>query len=611
MNEFIPRSKTEVTAKQSMFFSRAMPWVYFGFLFLILPFTFTPDTLDYILPIRMLITAMWLLLLLIMVVFSGDGQKIRIHPFAYGWGGFFLISMLSLTKAINISEGWIDLIEWMELGLTVWMGVIVLKQKQAVRLMCKLAILCGIGLSLSGIIQLIEPRFLIMPGGEMPYGTMSSKNLLASALFMLLPFIVYGFKYWKFLGGASIIIVLIGFWITQSRAVGLALLVTLLSSGLLLAYFHKELGIWEQLKLNLKKIARLSLVITLAFGTIGLVWFLSQDKIQMENSFRERKHLWEKTTHIIADQPILGVGAGNWKLHLPAEGMGDMMYYAQEGTTHYARPHNDFLWVWAETGILGLIGYLSLFILAFWLGVKMLKALETKHKILVLLLLSVLAGYLVIANVSFPKERIFHQLCLGVYAAILIVLFPFGKEVYHSLVSKAVQVISFVILIGLIVVCYSRFQSDQLARQAVDLREKNPQKAIQLIDRAKTGFYTLDPAVTPLYFYRGTANFSLQKTDEAFKDFKKAEQTHPNHMHVLNNLGTCYELRKNHEKAIAYYQKALHISPGFDDARINLGAAYFNKGDYQSALKTLKQVQSKDQRLQPYLKAVRTKLKKN
>jgi tetratricopeptide (TPR) repeat protein len=66
------------------------------------------------------------------------------------------------------------------------------------------------------------------------------------------------------------------------------------------------------------------------------------------------------------------------------------------------------------------------------------------------------------------------------------------------------------------------------------------------------------------------ANFLLGHRAQALDDFKKAYAHHPNHIHVLNNLGTCYALLQHPEKAIEFYLKALEISPGFERCLINL-----------------------------------------
>ena len=69
---------------------------------------------------------------------------------------------------------------------------------------------------------------------------------------------------------------------------------------------------------------------------------------------------------------------------------------------------------------------------------------------------------------------------------------------------------------------------------------------------------------------QGNGEFFTGSPGNALDDFKKAYAHHPNNIHVLNNLGTCYALLQHPEKAIEFYRKALEISPGFERCLINL-----------------------------------------
>ena len=128
------------------------------------------------------------------------------------------------------------------------------------------------------------------------------------------------------------------------------------------------------------------------------------------------------------------------------------------------------------------------------------------------------------------------------------------------------QILTFSVFVGIV-----RFKSEIHTRHALAARHLNYwDLVIREIDRANSWFYTLDPASTPLMWYKGMANFSQGRRAQALDDFKKAHQHHPNHIHVLNNLGTCYALLQHPEKAIEFYRKALEISPGFKRSLINL-----------------------------------------
>ena len=135
---------------------------------------------------------------------------------------------------------------------------------------------------------------------------------------------------------------------------------------------------------------------------------------------------------------------------------------------------------------------------------------------------------------------------------------------------------------------------------------------ISEIDKGYSIFATVDPMSTPLKWYRGEANFLMNNIPQALEDFKQAYKAHPYHIHVLNNLGSCYEIGGDHDKAVFYYKKALKIFPEFEEALINLGATYYNSGRYEEAYETLSRCDTNTQnpRLRQYLDIVKKKLEK-
>ena len=54
---------------------------------------------------------------------------------------------------------------------------------------------------------------------------------------------------------------------------------------------------------------------------------------------------------------------------------------------------------------------------------------------------------------------------------------------------------------------------------------------------------------------------------------------------MYNNLGTAYYLKKDYDKAVASYQKAIEIDPGYAAAHNNLAVFYQAAGAYDLAIK--------------------------
>ena len=116
-------------------------------------------------------------------------------------------------------------------------------------------------------------------------------------------------------------------------------------------------------------------------------------------------------------------------------------------------------------------------------------------------------------------------------------------------------------------------------------KDQNWSKIVSEVKSSQNSlFFDLSNTSTPLHWYSGLANFNQNKTNNAFLDFKRAYEINPNHVHVINNLATCYELKGNTDKAINLYKKAIDIMPTFTQASVNLAAIYFNQKRYVNSL---------------------------
>jgi tetratricopeptide (TPR) repeat protein len=223
-------------------------------------------------------------------------------------------------------------------------------------------------------------------------------------------------------------------------------------------------------------------------------------------------------------------------------------------------------------------------------------------------------SYLTVAGFDFPKERIEHAIFLTFIMATILSsyhrLFP-SPQKPRRLLAPALTVAACAIALAAAAIGYLRCRTEMHTRIALLAREAGEAKrVIAEIDRAESRFANLDPTATPLSWYKGVAQFSLQRVDEALQSFRAAYDAHPNHLYVLNNLATCHELKGDHAQAIALYQKALAISPRFEETLLNLSAVYFAMQDYQQAYQTLLRCDpaSKNPKVHSYMQIVKTKL---
>jgi tetratricopeptide (TPR) repeat protein len=345
-------------------------------------------------------------------------------------------------------------------------------------------------------------------------------------------------------------------------------------------------------------------MISLAFySRFGNVRVFKQQTHVIQNiqygSALERLQLWEKSWEMFKDSPLVGAGKGNWRIYLPDYGASGMR--SAGGEIVYQRPHNDFLWVLAESGIFAFGFYLLLFITAaFYLIHIIRKSPDSDDKYVALFLLFFLSGYVIIASFSFPMERPVHSLLLSFVFAITIIKYQKLKKGKKTQPKKMVILLAGLAITGLlsatIYAGYYRYTGEQHTRQLM-LNRVNSRwhKVIDESEKAESFFMQLDPTATPLKWYSGLAWYNLGEMNKALADFEEAFKVHPYHMHVLNNLATIVGKNGNTDRAKELYKESVRISPEFKDAALNLCVIYYNAGQLDSAYRVLRKVTGADE----------------
>ena len=411
---------------------------------------------------------------------------------------------------------------------------------------------------------------------------MANRNLMVSVQFLCLPLIIYLYiisnKFFKKLCVFTILLFVLSLVLSQTRSVFAAIFVFVF----VMILFNRSL-------LNKKHYIYILISVTLFLGTSFLLLkqsnrydvFVHKTKELINFSESGRYKLYNSTFQMIKEKPIIGVGAGNWKVEAWKYGL----YKDNMGESFAQRPHNDFLWTWSEGGILAMISYLLLFLII--LRECYLRHInsEGKERFLYSLLFSVTVGYAIISFFDFPMERVPHNILFLIISAI--VLSKGIKSTKKKMeIPKYIIVVFFLVSTYTISFSYNRYQKAIHVRNAIDLKaEGNNNLLIKAITEAyDPDYYQMDNTATPLLWYRGVGYFNLQRYDLALQDFKESYIVNPNHVHVLNNLATIYEIKGNHKEAKEYYYKALEVIPTFKESRVNLAAILFNEKEYEQAL---------------------------
>jgi hypothetical protein len=354
-------------------------------------------------------------------------------------------------------------------------------------------------------------------------GLMRMKNYWAAAHFFVLPFCYYAIKnkFWHKTAFAVACMMVLNIVLLNTRSVILALGTSMIA----LAIADKQIR-W--------KLIGVSLVCAILALTAKPQALLSSSTFEM------RLIQWAPTLDMIVKNPF-GVGNGNWWMNFPAYAP-NMDFENAFVTQHFRFPHNDFLWVWAEVGILGFLCYMGMFVVA----LKKAKP----------YLLMGLTGYITIACFCSLRERAFSSLMLCIFLSLVCKRKWAVKPRY-----LVIPLLFFMVVLGF------RYRSSCWNKKLI--RSQN----IQQVKESTEGFSvfsTVDYTGLPYHWWRGMAQLRTGEQELAVVNLKKAYKYNPNSIQTINGMGIVSAIEGDMESSKKYFKEALRIRPDFKDAKMNL-----------------------------------------
>ena len=131
-----------------------------------------------------------------------------------------------------------------------------------------------------------------------------------------------------------------------------------------------------------------------------------------DSSVNNRLAYWESSINQFKESPIIGIGAGNWKIL----GLKDL----KDDLRDYIAPfhvHNDFLQVLSERGIIGFLSFIMIFIICYVYLIK--QILNDKNNYIDFFLLIALTSYFFDSTFNFPLNRPVMQVQFALILALI------------------------------------------------------------------------------------------------------------------------------------------------------------------------------------------------
>ncbi len=403
-------------------------------------------------------------------------------------------------------------------------------------------------------------------------GFAGNKNITAASIAFKIPFAIYllfnsNKIIYKIIVFVTLVAGLLAISLIEARA---AILSTIIVFSLCLVLF-----LFELLKSNIKfKVFTKKTFVfispyLIAFVLNLIVTTFASDKYRKvaitdtignisftEQSSNGRFNYWSDAFEYIKENPLLASGLGNWKIESIDKGKEHISGY----TVPY-HAHNDFIHVFAETGILGGISYLGLFILLIFYLYSILKrgyasgSINLKDFVLGLPIIV----YGIDALLNFPVARPLMQSSFAIYVGLVLATYlgddyALIKEKWKIIVKASFVLILVILIPGLWIHIISYKSLTQQGRLLYEFNNAQYKYTIEELDEIDHNFPNLTETAMPIKAMKARYYYLNGKTEIAHKMALLGSRDNPK-IHFGDNLKSVFFLQENKIDSAYYYAK--------------------------------------------------------
>jgi len=396
--------------------------------------------------------------------------------------------------------------------------------------------------------------------------TLGNENFLASHLTLTIPVTLgYFWRYWRQKES----------FIKQTVLLGLGLGILLLFFTVL--YRTHSRGSWLGLSLALSTFAIFAgikpgrrfiaaAIIVISTAIISITpWGVQFATNQLRGGVR--LPIWESTIFMITQKPWLGWGKGAFFIFYP---QFRVTYYwlAKTPTDLTTHAHNEYLQIFAETGIIGLLAFIILIYMIFKIAIRAINEIKNPDQRYLLIglitgLLGLLIHNIVCNNLQMPSSAIFMWLTIGL---IIGEANKNGRVLKHCKRSLLILLA----MIGIIVIMIWKtviqpgmaqycFKKGIFSRQ-VGLWEE----AINNYERALK-WYNWD---VEMHYRLAYACIQTGKLDRAIMEYEYVMELAPDYGFVYRNLGVVMLAKEEWQQSVVFFLQSLRINP-YDEATVH------------------------------------------
>ena len=282
-----------------------------------------------------------------------------------------------------------------------------------------------------------------------------------------------------------------------------------------------------------------------------------------------RSPIWQGTHKMIKENLLTGTGIGSFSKVYPSfRPPGYFLFRDAAPMTLHS--HNEFLEIWAELGIIGLLLWCGFLVSLFYF---VLKKIDSSNSLFIHGALSGIVG-LFIQNMFSVSLRIpFINFYLWVGLGMSMAL---TKNKDYGMLAQAKKLILSFLFLPLIIWTSVRFivfpflGDFYLGRGYLERKKGNLSRAISYYSKA----INFSPEPRGIYYKRAFILGKTGREKDALNDYLKIEEISPGYARIYRNLGITYLSLGKINKAIENLNKAIAANPYDSHAHNSLGAAY-------------------------------------
>jgi len=413
-------------------------------------------------------------------------------------------------------------------------------------------------------------------------GFAGNKNITAASIAFKIPFAIYflinsKYKIFKFIAYLITLAGLFAVSLIQARAAILSSMIVLFFLVVFLLY-----KFFEDNKFKKRFIKYSTFIISpylLAFFLNIIVITSANDKYKKvaitdtigkisftEKSSNGRFKYWSDAWEYIKENPFFSSGLGNWKIESIEKGKEHISGY----TVPY-HAHNDFVHVFAETGIPGGLAYFSIFLLILYYIYQINRreyllegSLSFKYFILALPIIV----YGIDAILNFPVARPLMQSSLSIYIGLILSIYLLNhdkiqeKQKSKTLIAKSFFSILLILIIPGIIIHIISFKSlRQQGRLLYEFNNANYTYTLDELDNISHEFPNLTETAMPIKAMKARYYWMAGKKEKAFDMATKGNADNPK-IHFGNNLKAQFFIEEGKmDSAYVYARKAFYGIP--------------------------------------------------